>query len=632
MLSRTILIFLAALSAVLPGLAPSAHASAGIARVEPPNWWVGMKSDKLQLMVHGEGIADFTPQLAPGRPGVRLAGVQRVASKNYVFLDLTVAPATRPGAIEIVFRRGAEVRRLPYQLLARSPGSARRSSFGNADAIMLLMPDRFANGDPGNDNVPGFPDPANRADIDAGRHGGDIAGIASKLDYIAALGYTAIWSTPLTESRQDKYSYHGYAATDSYRIDPRYGSNEDYRRMVALARSKGIGVLMDVVLNHIGSNHWWMKDLPAPDWLGHGNRFVPTAHARTTASDPYGAQTDRKNYVEGWFGSDMPDLNQKNPLVANYLIQHTLWWVEYAGLYGIRVDTFGYSDHAFLAAWSRRVRAEFPTLNIVGEEWSMNPLVVSYWLAGKNNPNGYRTAMPSMMDYPLNDTLRKALVAEDSLHSGMTHLYERLNDDVAYPDASKLVIFEGNHDIPRLYSILGEDLDLHKMALAYLLTMRGVPQLYYGTELLMTSPTVRADGPTRQDFPGGWAGDPVDAVSGAGLTAEQKEAQAYVRKLLNWRKTQPLIHHGKLMHFAPENGTYVYFRYPEGKGAPATGARRVMVVFNKNRQPASLDSARFAEVLPRGARGVDVVSGKSYDLSGTLTVPARSALVLEVDR
>ncbi|MGH8853263.1 MAG: alpha-amylase family glycosyl hydrolase, partial [Telluria sp.] len=549
-----------------------------------------------------------------------------------VFVDLSVAPGTRPGAIEIVFRRGNEVRRLPYQLLARAPGSAQRPSFGNADAILMFMPDRFANGDPGNDNVPGFPDPANRADIDAGRHGGDIAGIAGKLDYIAAMGYTAIWPAPLTESRQDKYSYHGYAATDTYRIDPRYGSNEDYRRMVAQARSKGVGVLMDVVLNHIGSNHWWMKDLPAPDWLGYNNRFVPTSHARTTASDPYAAQSDRKNYVEGWFGPDMPDLNQKNPFVANYLIQHTLWWVEYAGLYGIRVDTFGYSDHAFLAQWSRRVRDEYPTLNIVGEEWSMNPLVVSYWQAGKKNPNAYATAMPSMMDYPLNDTLRKALVAEDTLHSGLSHLYERLNDDVAYPDASKLVIFEGNHDIPRLYSILGEDLDLHKMAIAYLATMRGVPQLYYGTELLMISPTVRADGPTRQDFPGGWAGDRVDAVTGAGLDAKQKEAQAYVRKLLNWRKSQPLVHKGKLMHFAPEDGTYVYFRYAETGGAPKQGAKRVMVVFNKNRQPSALDTARFAEILPRGASGVDVVSGKRYDLADKLTVPARSVLVLEVDR
>ncbi|UVW29598.1 glycoside hydrolase family 13 protein [Massilia sp. H6] len=627
MILRT-LIFLSSLIAFLPGLVPGARAATGIDRVEPPNWWVGMKSDKLQLMVHGEDIAGFTPQLASGRPGVRLAGVQRVASKNYVFLDLRIAPSTRPGAIEIVFRRGAEVRRLPYQLQARAPGSAQRPSFGNADAIMLLMPDRFANGDPGNDNVPGFPDPANRADIDAGRHGGDIAGIVDKLDYIAAMGYTAIWPTPLTESRQDQYSYHGYAATDTYRIDPRYGSNEDYRRMVALARSKGVGVLMDVVLNHIGSNHWWMKDLPTPDWLGYGNRFVPTAHARTTASDPYAAQADRKNYVQGWFGSDMPDLNQKNPLLANYLIQHTLWWVEYAGLYGIRVDTFGYSDHAFLAAWSRRVREEFPTLNIVGEEWSMNPLVVSYWLDGKRNPNGYRSAMPSMMDYPLNDTLRRALVAEDSLHSGLSHLYERLNDDVAYPDASKLVVFEGNHDIPRLYSILGEDLDLYKMAIAYLLTTRGVPQLYYGTELLMTSPLVRADGPTRQDFPGGWRGDRVDAVSGAGLDAKQKQAQAYVRKLLNWRKTQALVHSGKLMHFAPEDGTYVYFRY-DGTGQ---GAKRLMVAINKNRKPVSLDTARFAEILPRGASGTDVVSGETYALGRTLAMPARSVLVLEVDR
>lgn len=625
------------LAAVLLLTTLNLRAADGIERIEPPSWWIGMKSHKLQLMVHGPGIGRFTPQLAaPARAGVRLAGVQRTANPNYLFLDLVVAPSTRPGTVDIVFRGAGETRRAGYLLQAREPGSARRPGFTSADAILNIVPDRFANGDPSNDDAPGFPDRARRLDVDAGRHGGDIAGIVDKLDYISAMGFTALWPTPLTENRQDAWSYHGYATTDAYRIDPRFGRNEDYRNLVRRAREKGIGVLMDEVLNHIGSNHWWMKDLPAPDWLGYANRYVPTHHARTTAMDPYASRADARDYVEGWFGPDMPDLNQKNPLLATWLIQHTLWWVEYAGLYGIRVDTYGYSDHAFLATWTRRVRDEYPKLSIVGEEWSMNPLVVSYWLDGKKNRNGYAGAMPSMMDYPLTDTLRKALVADDTLHSGLNDLYERLADDVVYPDASKLVLFAGNHDIPRLYSMLNEDLDLTKMALAFVLTMRGVPQLYYGDELLMTSPVVRADGPTRQDFPGGWAGDAVDAVSGRGLSARQKEAQAYVRKLLNWRKTQPLVHSGKLMHFAPRDGTYVYFRYaeagPQSAPEPGPGAKRIMVVFNKNRQPAAIDTARFAEVLPAHAAGTDVVTGTRHALDGGLTVPARSVLVLEVDR
>jgi glycosidase len=617
MTSRLIATVLAAALA-LPLLARGADAA--IERVEPPSWWVGMKNDKLELLVHGADIASFQPQLH--HPGVRIVAVKRVANPNYLFLDLSLARSARAGKFDIVFRRGVERITQPYELLARAPGSATRASFGNADVILNLMPDRFANGDPANDNLAGYPDRADRKDIDAGRHGGDIAGIVGHLDYFAAMGYTALWPTPLTDSRQDRYSYHGYAATDTYKIDPRYGSNDDYKRMVALARQKGIGVIMDVVLNHIGSNHWWMKDLPASDWLGYDNRFVPTFHARTTASDPYAAQSDKRNYTQGWFELNMPDVNQNNPLVATYQIQNAIWWIEYAGLYGIRVDTYGYSDHAFLTEWSRRVLQEYPTLNMVGEEWSTNPLVVSYWQRGKKNPNGYVNSMPSMMDYPLADTLRKALVAEDTLHTGLTDLYERLNDDVAYPDPGNLVLFEGNHDISRLYSMLDEDLDLYKMAIAYVLTMRGIPQFYYGTEVLMTSPKVRADGPTRQDFPGGWDGDTVNAFTGEGLGAKQKEAQAFVRKLLNWRKTQPLVHKGKLMHFAPEQGTYVYFRY--------AGAQRLMVVLNKNKHTSLLATARFAEILPPHASGVDVITGNTFDLSTTLAVPARSVLVLEV--
>ncbi|MBI3285812.1 MAG: glycoside hydrolase family 13 protein [Burkholderiales bacterium] len=608
------------LAALLTGTALPALALTPLERIEPAFWWVGMHSEQLQLMVHGERIAEFVPQLR--YPGVRLLGVKRLSNPNYVFLDLQIGPKARAGKFEIVFRKGKQQIRAPYQLKTREPGSAQRDGFNASDAILNLMPDRFANGDPANDTIPGYADPANRADDSAGRHGGDLKGMADHLDYIADLGYTALWPTPLTDSNQAQYSYHGYAATDTYQIDPRYGSNEEYRQFVAKARSKGIKVIQDIVLNHIGDRHWWMQDLPSQDWLGYDSKFVPTYHARTTASDPYAAQVDKQNYAAGWFEEHMPDMNQKNPLLATYQIQNTIWWIEYAGLAGIRADTYGYSDQAFLAQWSRRVLQEYPKLNLVGEEWSTNPVNVAYWLRGKQNANGYVSSMPSMMDYPLHDTLRKALVAPDSLHSGLADLYEALVNDSLYPEPNNMVLFEGNHDVSRLYSALNHDFDLYKMALAYILTMRGIPQFYYGTELLMTSPLERDDGAFRKDFAGGWAGDKVNAFTGAGLTEQQKEAQAYLKKLLNWRKGQPVVHNGKLLHYAPQDGAYVYFRY--------SAQGKVMLAFNKNTRPVTLDTARFREMLGPHSQGRDVLSGQTLALGRSLTLPARGVLVLEV--
>lgn len=608
------------LAALLAGTALQAQALAPLERIEPAFWWVGMHSDQLQLMVHGEHIADYQAQL--NYPGVRLLGVKRLSNPNYVFLNLQISPTAKAGKFEIVFRHGKQQLRSSYELKAREKNSAQRLGFNSSDVILNLMPDRFANGDPANDQLPGYLDPLNRGDDSAGRHGGDIKGISEHLDYIAAMGYTAIWPTPLTQSNQAQYSYHGYGATDTYRIDARYGSNEEYRQLLAKARGKGIGVIQDIVLNHIGDNHWWMQDLPSQDWLGYNSKFAPTYHARTTASDPYAAQVDKQNYSDGWFEEHMPDMHQKNPLLATYQIQNSIWWIEYAGLAGIRADTYGYSDQAFLAQWSRRILEEYPKFNLVGEEWSTNPVNVAYWLRGKKNANGYVSQMPSMMDFPLHDTLRKALVAPDSLHSGLADLYEALVNDTLYPDPKNMVLFEGNHDVSRLYSTLNHDFDLYKMALAYILTMRGIPQFYYGTEILMTSPLQRDDGAFRKDFAGGWAGDTVNAFTGAGLTDLQKQAQSYLKKLLNWRKGQSVVHNGKLLHFAPQDGTYVYFRYSK--------AGKVMVVLNKNATASTLATARFSEMLGPHSKGQDVISGQRFELSQSLTIPARGVLVLEV--
>jgi glycosidase len=604
------------LASALPALA-----AGPIERVEPPFWWRGMAGPELQLMLHGPQIGQAQVELKS--PVARIVKVTPAASPNYLFIDLRLQPGAQPAALDLRFRRGSERFALRYELRQREPGSAQRRGFGRQDAIYNLMPDRFANGDPHNDRLPDDPDRLDRSDDSAGRHGGDLAGMAAHLDYIAGMGFTMLWPTPLTETRQPAYSYHGYAATDTYRIDPRYGSNESYREFVALARRKGVGVIQDVVLNHIGSGHWWMKDLPMPDWLSQRGHFVPTRHARTAVHDPYAAPEDRENFVHGWFETSMPDMNQKNPFVATYQIQNTLWWIEYAGLAGLRVDTYGYSDARFLTEWSRRVMQEYPRLNLVGEEWSPIPHVVAYWQRGRKNHDGYVSHLPSLMDYPLHGALRRALTEPDGFLSGLTTLHEQLVNDSLYPDPGNLVLFEGNHDVSRLYSALDEDLDLCKMALVYLATARRIPQFYYGTEILMTSPKQRDDGAFRRDFPGGWPGDAVNAFTGQGLTPRQLEAQQFMRMLLNWRKQQPVVHEGSWRHYAPEQGTYVYFR--------VLGERKLMVVLNKNRNETVLDLERFAAQVQPGQRAREVLSDQALTLQARQRIPARSAWVLELE-
>jgi hypothetical protein len=459
-----------------------------IEHMEPPFWWSGMQHKTLQLMVHGKGIAELEPALA--YPGVSIAAVTRVPNRNYLFIDLALAPDAAPGAIDLRFTAPGAARpalRYSYQLRARTPGSAQRKGFGPEDVILNLMPDRFANGDPANDSLPGMPDRLAR-DNGSGRHGGDLRGMTQHLDYLADMGYTQLWPTPLVENNMPAYSYHGYAATDLYKMDARYGSNDDYLNFTAQARSKGIGIIQDVVLNHIGSKHWWMQDMPMPDWISYNGKPVLTAHHRLATQDPYGSKEDIRNYTEGWFSPDMPDMNQANPFMANYLVQNSIWWIEYAGLSGLRVDTYGYSNIRFLTEWSRRVMQEYPNLNLVGEEWSSRVPVVARWQRGKQNFDGYVSHMPSMMDFPLNFMLRKAL-ADTAGDYSLSDIYETLAQDSLYPDAGNLVLFEGNHDIARIFSVLHGDPGLFRIAMAYVLTAPRVPQLYYGSEV---PPTCRA--------------------------------------------------------------------------------------------------------------------------------------------
>ncbi len=593
--------------------------AAEIERVEPPNWWIGFSNPEVRLLVHGDGAGALQPEV--DYPGVAVREVLTTENPNYLFVRLRIAADAEAGEFDIVFN-GADGGSIahPYRLDERNrdPGHAR--GFSSADAIYLITPDRFANGDPDNDEIDGLGDIVDRAQPGA-RHGGDLRGIIDRLDYIAGLGFTAVWLNPVLENAMPAFSYHGYATTDFYRVDPRMGSNEELAELARLGREKGVGLIMDMIVNHGGLHHWWMADPPMDDWVHQWDAYVETNHAKTLSLDPYGAEIDRREFFDGWFVPDMPDLNQDNPLMAEYLIQNAIWWIEYLGLAGVRMDTYPYSGREFMAEWTRRVMEEFPDFNVVGEEWTENPLIAAYWQGGRDKHDGYRSWLPSIMDFPLNSVLAPSLTADEASFQGLTSLYSMLVNDVLYPDPGALVIFGDNHDMMRIYSQLGEDYGLFELAMTYLATMRGAPQVYYGTEILTASDSDH--GVIRSDFPGGWAGDAADAVSGAGLTRRQLQAQALVGTLFNWRKTAAVVHEGELVHFLPKDGVYVYFR--------SLGDERVMVALNKNANPHALDTARFAEVLGDARRGADVIRGGTYDLTSPIELAPRAALVLEID-
>ncbi|MBS0395793.1 MAG: glycoside hydrolase family 13 protein [Proteobacteria bacterium] len=600
--------------------AACAAAPAPIERIDPPSWWVGFESRTLELMVHGPGAAALAASV--DYPGVRLVRTTRADSPNYLFLDLEIDPGAAPGRVPLTFRRGGRVvARHAYPLEARRPGSRERQGFDTRDVIYLVMPDRFANGDPSNDQPPGTLDHVDRRDGGA-RHGGDLAGIAAHLDYLERLGVTQLWLTPVVENAQPAFSYHGYAITDHYRIDPRYGRNEDYRELARAARERGIGLIADIVVNHIGSQHWWMRDLPARDWLSTADPRVRTNHHHSTVQDPYAAEVDRRQYIDGWFSDTMPDLHPMNPQLGTYLVQNAIWWIEYADLSGLRIDTYSYSDKRFMADFTGRVRREYPRLNLVGEEWRNDPALVAYWQAGKSNPDGYVSNLPSLMDFPLQAALLGGLRDPDRWNSGLPALYERLAEDFLYPDPRHLVIFADNHDTDRLFLEVGRDEALWRMAMAWVATMRGIPQILYGTELLMANDRPGDDGDKRRDFPGGWPGDAADGFTGRGLEPRAAAAQAYLRTLLNWRRGAPAVHAGTLRHYAPEDGVYVYFR--------ALAGETVMVALNKADAERRLALARFRESLPGPVVGRDVVSGAAVELNDSLTLPARSATVIDI--
>lgn len=602
----------------------SAHLSAQINHVAPLNWFVGMKDPNLQLLINGNDIGATTPHI--NYPGVIIKKVSLADSKNYLFIDLLIAKNTQPGTFDILFKKdGKTIETYPYSLVSRKQDANEFKGFKATDVIYLIVPDRFANGDYSNNVIASMKETKIDRHNPGGRHGGDIRGIINNLDYIKNMGFTAIWTTPLLENDMPTYSYHGYAITNHYKVDPRYGSLDAYKELAYKAKQKGIKLIFDEVLNHCGSGYWWMKDLPFKNWINKIDSFQITTHKRTTNQDVYASKYDKDLMTNGWFDVTMPDLNGQNSFMANYLIQSTIWWIETLQLGGVRQDTYGYSNKTFLKNWSCRIMNEYPNFNIVGEEWSLNPLIGGYWQRGKKNHDGYQSCLPSIMDFPLQSALVDALKEQDLpfTSNGFMKLYEALANDYVYANPKSILVFGDNHDMDRLFTQLGNDVALTKMALTYLLTIRGIPQIFYGTEVLMNNTgNHKNDGLIRSDFPGGWYQDSINAFTGVGLSESQKNMQYYLKQLLNWRKANPVIADGQILHFAPFDGLYVYFRYNKEK--------TVMVVINKNEIDKSVDVTRFAEILKSKSSALNIITGEQVSIGSTFSVPAKTALVLEV--
>lgn len=593
-----------------------------IERVEPPHWYIGMHESELMLMVYGQNIASLTPEI--NHPDITLSRCTKTENPNYQFIYLHIGKQAKPGTLQILFTQNNKtVLSYAYELKKRKTGSAERNSFTSADVIYLLMPDRFSNGNPLNDSHAEMIEKVNRTKKD-GRHGGDIQGIINKLDYLQDLGITAIWSTPLLEDNMDSVSYHGYAITNLYRIDPRFGTNEDYVRLSAEGKKKGIKTIMDMVPNHIGSNHWWMKDLPMLDWIHQHPEFTRSNHRKNVWFDPYVAETDRYYNETGWFDTTMPDLNQSNPLLQTYLKQNAIWWVEYADLDGIRVDTYPYVDQWLAADWTKAIRNEYPNINIVGECWMYHPSQIAYWQTGVKNANGYDSQLPSVMDFPWQEAIMKAINEDEAnWDEGMVRLYSNFSLDYLYANTQNIMLFLDNHDTQRFGQAINLDVRKMKLALTHLLTTRGIPQIYYGTEILMGGDKAVGDDDIRREIPGAWPGDERDAFTREGRTKQENEVFNHMRKLLQYRKINPVIHTGKMMQFVPEDNVYVYFRYNQNK--------TIMVILNNGIHNKQIATSRFNEILAPFTTGTNILNNKTIDVTKEISILAKSGLVLELN-
>jgi glycosidase len=584
-----------------------------------------MVEPEVQLMVYGPDIATARVQL-DDYPGVTLTHVTEVVNPNYAFVTLRIGDDAAPGTLTLRFTHPEGSFTRPFELRARDTTRSYAQGFSSEDVIYLMMPDRFANGDPTNDSFDDMLEGVARSDPNA-RHGGDFQGIREHLDYIENLGMTAIWMTPIFENDMpaEYGAYHGYAATDMYAVDRRFGTNEEFLVLVDEAHDRGIKVIMDMIHNHVGDHHWWMDDPPTSDWIHDFDTYGQTNYRGAVATDPYASEHDHETLTNGWFVPSMPDLNQTNELLATYLIQNTLWWIEYSGIDGIRMDTYVYPNKEYMARWAERVLTEYPTFNIVGESWVNTVPHEAYWQDDfRAHPDGYDSNLPSVTDFPMQFALHDAFTQDFGWTTGIARLYYTLAQDHIYPDPNRLVTFLDNHDLDRFFTQVGEDQADFKMAYAFQMTTRGIPQVFYGTELMQPNLDVEGDGAKRFDMPGGWPGDPRSVFTEAGRTERENEAHAFVTRLTNWRKDKAVIHHGDLTQFVPEDNTYVYFRHDD--------AETVMVVLNTADAPRTLALDRFAERIQDYTQGCDVMTGTTYALDDALEVSAKTPLVLELER
>lgn len=591
--------------------------------IDPPFWWTDMPVSTLQLMLHGENIGALTPEFT--YDGVSIGEVKALENPNYLIVNMSLTANVQPGEIQIRLKEGKKTRiKFSYEIKERTSDTNRNLGFNSSDVIYLLMPDRFANGNPSNDTVEGMLEAADRSNP-SGRHGGDLKGVSDHLDYIKELGMTAVWLTPTFENdmKPTYGAYHGYAATDLYQIDRRFGTNEEFQSFVQKCHDNGIKVIMDMIHNHVGDQHWWMKDQPTTDWFHDIEKYGTTNFRGEVQSDPYASQYDLDKLQKGWFVPELADLDQRNPVLASYLIQNSLWWIEYSGVDGIRMDTYVYPYKEYLARWVDEVMSSYPNFNIVGEAWVERVAHESYWQQDKSGQkDGYNSKLPSVTDFQIMFALDRALVDDFGWKNGLSELYYVVSQDRLYSDPNRNVIFIDNHDIERFYTKMGEDADLFKMGYAYLMTTRGIPQVYYGTELMLANAPVDGDGRKRTDMVGGWPEDERSVFTESGRTQQEQGTYEFVKKLTNWRKNAKAIHKGKMLHFIPEDNTYVYFRYTQDEA--------VMVIMNRNENTKTIKRDRFAEILDGYRTGVNALDNTTIDVSTNFEIKGKQTAIFDL--
>lgn len=588
-------------------------------KVDPAFWWSGMQESELQLMISGKDIASYKATISAS--DVYIKEAITLESPNYQILYLDVSKSA-PQKFHIVFTNGKKKIIHNYELKQRDPNRKNIKGFDSSDVLYLIMPDRFANGNPDNDQIPmRMPYKVDRNDPNA-RHGGDLKGISDRLDYLSDLGVTAIWLNPVLENDMEGGSYHGYATTDYYKVDPRFGTNDEYAALISNAHSKGIKVVMDMIFNHCGSDHPWMRDIPSQDWFNNLGEYVQTSHMKEMYFDNYASDYDKKRMTDGWFVPTMPDLNQRNRHVAKYLIQNSIWWIEYSGIDGIRQDTYPYADYNMMIDWVEAIEKEYPHYNIVGEAWLNNPIGTAFWQKGSKFNNRENTQLKSVMDFRFMGLSHTAFTEETGEWNGGLHgIYDHMTYDFIYPDIYNVLRFLDNHDTDRFLKEYPTDLSGWKQAITFLLTMPGTPQIYYGTELLMNGNKSKSDGDIRRDVPGGWSGDNENHFSRDSRDKIQNEAFDYLSKLLHWRKGNDVIANGKMKHYVLQKGVYVYERYLDGKN--------VVVFMNGTSNDVEINLDRYAESINGKSGGKDVLSGKSVSFGNTLKLNPKEVLIVE---